>query len=118
MTDDGPVRLTRRVAPWFDRAFRTHALGERLTWEITLALAQTEQGPIPHLLVYAQLPAATLGQMHGMAAQMPVFSLSGEQVDRDVAGLVAQLLEARRAELATSNGHGSPPAGGLIVPGA
>lgn len=116
MSDDGPVRLTRRVAPWLEGAFRSHALGERLTWDITLNFAQGEQGPVPQLLLYVQLPAATLGQFHWLIAQFLVFGLDEVQVDREVAAAVAKLLEMRSAELAQTNGHGGRPGGGLIVP--
>jgi hypothetical protein len=125
VSSEGPTRLTREIAPWFEAAFRQRAMHERVTWDIVFGAAQTPQGLLPQLMVFASLPAATIGQVHAVFFQMPALKVTEEQVDRAVAGLLEQLFQMRTEALsqikAPDNGQGRPPgpaAGKLVIPGA
>lgn len=103
---DGPTRLTRRVAPWFEAAIRTNALGERLLWEITFAIQQNAAGqPIPVIVLYLELPSAMLGNVLVDVSFIPVVGLRDLRVDKDVRDAIGRLMQQRSAELAQLNGH-------------
>lgn len=101
----GPVRITRRVAPWFEAAFRSHALGERLTWEIVFAI-NPQVGP--HLVLYSEIPAGVLGSVHVDVTQVRTIGLSQPMADRVVCEVIERLLQLRSRALAT---NGAPVAG-------
>lgn len=118
---DGPVRLTRRLAPWFDAAFRARAMNEDVTWDITLGIqARSDGPPAAMLLIIASLPAAVLGHApHTLIGQLPALGLNEEVCARAAGDLVTQLLQMRAQELSTTNGGGKPVTENkLIIPGA
>ncbi len=118
---DGPVRLTRRLAPWFEAAFKQRAMHEDVTWDITLGVQPTQNGPATVLLIIASLPSVTLGHApHALIAQLPALGLTEAAVDKAVADTLEQLLKLRTAELSTTNGQGGAPVAQnkLIIPGA
>ncbi len=106
MTDESNVfGLERRIRPWFEAAFRTQALGERVGWEMVFGLGQTPQGIVPCFLIYAQLPGATLGRFHTKTIQVVTLGLNEEGVQRAVRDMLAELHQMRRDELVVTN-HG------------
>lgn len=101
------VRIGRRVMPWFEAAFRTQALGERISWDLTFGAGQNDQGQmVPVFLVYAQLPAAQLGRMHGFFASVIAVELTQAAVEEAVGKVLAELHEMRRKELLVAGNHG------------
>lgn len=107
---DGPTRLLRRVTPWFEAAVRTNALGERLLWEITFSIQpNTNNQPVPVILFYLEMPAATLGNVFVDVSFIPVIGLQEPRVERDVRAAIERLLQQRSAELSTLNGKGQRP---------
>lgn len=105
MTDPNPTRLTRRVAPWFEAAYRTHALGERLQWDIVFGAVGSPDGQVvPLLTLYTEIPAAVLGTVHLDITQIPTVGLDEARVDHEVQAAITRLLQVRSAALATTNG--------------
>lgn len=106
-------RVTRRVTPWFEEAFRSRALGERIGWETVFGTVPAPDGSgriTPAVLVYAELPAAQLGhQPHHVIAQIGILGLTRENVDEGVAMILGRLHELRRNELSVANGHEKAP---------
>lgn len=118
MSDTTVVRISRRAGPWFEEAFRTQGLGERICWDATFGPGQDQQTGqmVPVFMMYAEMPAAQLGRVHYQFAQLGAAGLAQEAVNEAVRQILARLHESRRAELSMTNGHG--PTGGLVVPGA
>ena len=106
-----PVRLTRRATPWFDAAIRTHALGERVIWELTFVIIRTPAGDLmPVVQLYTEIPTAMLGAgAHIDVAQIPAAGLDEARADAEVRAALDRLLQRRTAELAVTNGHGEYP---------
>lgn len=108
MIDDNVVRISRRVIPWFEAAFRSQALGERVAWEAPFAAARTTDGQMaPVFMVYAEIPAAQLGRVHTVFGSVAAVGITEPVVEQAVAGVLAQLHEMRRNELiVVSAGNG------------
>jgi hypothetical protein len=106
-------RMTERVTPWIEAALKEHALGQRGTWEVSFGMAQTPQGMIAVLMLYLAIPAALIGSVHAHITQMPLPAVEAN-VKEAVRQMTTELLERRKAELATPNGHVPGP---LHVPG-
>lgn len=106
------VRIGRRAMPWFEAAFRSHALGYRINWDMVFGTGQADNGQMaPIFLVYAEMPAIQLDRVpHALFASLGTLGMTEEIVDKAVAQIVEKLHEARRAEMAAVanvvNGHG------------
>lgn len=119
MDECNVVRISRRATPWFEAAFRTQALGQRVAWDMTFIAVQNEQGQmVPAFMIYAETPAHRLGHVHTQFAQMVTFGLTEDTVNTAVGTLLTRLHELRRAELNGAVNGGGKPGGGLVVPGA
>jgi hypothetical protein len=120
-------RLQDIFLPWFVAAFDKAALTERVRWEVGFGVGNSPHGPVPMVQVYADLPAATLGQTHALAGHLPAAGLTQEVVERETRVIVEKLLSMRSEALAQTNGNGGnkimwppPPDGAppLRPPGA
>lgn len=104
------IRISRRVLPWFEEAFRTRALGQRVAWDAQFGVGQINGQMAPVFLLYAETPAHQLGHVQAQFAQVGALGLTEEGVQTAVATVLAKLHEQRRAEL---NGTVN---GGLVKP--
>lgn len=55
-------RLTDTINQHVAATLRTTALGERVTWDAALQLANGPQGPAPIVAIYLQIPSPLIGQ--------------------------------------------------------
>lgn len=112
-------RLTDTWRPWFETAFDKAALNEAVSWDMSFALdrVQTPKGSQikPGIVIYAQLPSATIGDTHMVVAQMGSFGISEEVVLREVRAIVEKLFEMRSQALSLSNGLRWPPDGAVPI---
>ena len=107
-------RLTDKVGAWVEPALKTHALGERVTWELIPAPAQTEQGVVLMLLLYLEIPGALVGSKIGDITHMPAHAVTQQSIDMDVKAALDRLFAQRTTQLSATNGHAPGP---LQIPG-
>jgi hypothetical protein len=104
-------RLKEVYDPWFEAAFDQASMGERVRWELGFGIQQLQAGPgqppqmMPMIMIYAELPAAALGDTHLLFGQLPALGLIEEVVHREVRVLVEKLFEIRSQALAQGNGR-------------
>ena len=115
MDEHNVIRISRRVLPWFEEAFRIQALGQRVAWEAVFGIGQDQGRMIPVFLIYVELPAHQLGHVHTQIAQLGVLGLTEAGVQAAVSTMLGKLHELRRAELDVSGNGGNGVPGGLVI---
>ena len=98
------ARMSDDVVRWVEAALGGCATGERVAWEVALALLPTPQGPQPGFLLLLQMASPVIGQNinHTVACGLDVVN------EQAISGVVREGVEAlRRARSQMLTGGGA-----------
>ena len=99
------MRLSDRIVTWVEGAIDAHALGDDVTWDVTVVMANTPNGQQPAVVVPMWMASPVVGQwiVHTIGITDPQ-ATTGATIER----LVREAFEALRATrsriLAGTNG--------------
>lgn len=96
-----------RMKQLIEGALNRLAMGESITWDLALGVAQGPTGPFPVYTLLVGIPSALIGQRQVGIAQIPFDAeLTEESAYESVRNMLNQMRDERSQELSASNGSG------------
>jgi hypothetical protein len=97
------MRISDRLAPWIEESVERYALGDNVSWELTML--PTQGGLITGVIFY--LPSMILGEiLTGVTPINNAVTISPDEIDAIVHGSLEQMRQSRSQTVVESNGDG------------